>query len=298
MSLVNYSHLTQLHSEQGVNIFLSNLVKVIMRLKLSCQFVSSSTVLFNYSYQLQNVIYSFIRNSSPEFSAFLHNTGFVEENRPFKLFTFSKLFFEDGYLGDEGFTNVSSFHLMFSTPIQKNYEHLVLGIFANQNFTIHFSKKHSVKALISSVESLAEPSFDPEMRFVCLSPIAVSTGKKIGDRVVQHYLDYMIPEERKQFVKNLRNNLLKKYKLIHKKDFEGNPDFDLSFDVDYIMKRKGSIRKNIKFKRDKESGRYTHIIGMEAPFTVKADPELINIGYQCGFGEKNSAGFGMVEKIK
>ena len=25
------------------------------------------------------------------------------------------------------------------------------------------------------------------------------------------------------------------------------------------------------------------------------NPELIQIGYECGFGDKNSAGFGMVE---
>lgn len=268
-----------------------------MRLKLCLSFSSPSTVLFNYSYQLQNIIYNLIRNSSPEFSDFLHNTGFQEEGRPFKLFTFSKLFFNDGFIGKEGFKEVTSCNLLFSTPIKKNYEHLVLGSFAKQGFTINFSANHSVKGIINSVESLEEPELDSAVKFICLSPIAVSTGKKIGDKTVQHYLDYMNPEERSRFVGNLRNNLLKKYKIVHQKDFTGDSQFEFAFDVDYIIKRKGLIRKNIRFKRDVKTGKYTHIIGMEAPCTIQADPELIKIGYQCGFGEKNSAGFGMVERV-
>ncbi|MBN2244972.1 MAG: CRISPR-associated endoribonuclease Cas6, partial [Candidatus Aminicenantes bacterium] len=41
-----------------------------------------------------------------------------------------------------------------------------------------------------------------------------------------------------------------------------------------------------------------NIKAFEAPFIIRANPELIKIGYQCGFGEKNSAGFGCVEIIK
>jgi len=31
------------------------------------------------------------------------------------------------------------------------------------------------------------------------------------------------------------------------------------------------------------------------PFVVKGNKELIKFGYECGFGELNSAGFGMVK---
>ncbi|MEI6848119.1 MAG: CRISPR-associated endoribonuclease Cas6 [Chlorobiaceae bacterium] len=32
-----------------------------------------------------------------------------------------------------------------------------------------------------------------------------------------------------------------------------------------------------------------------APFRIEAPSELIEVGYECGFGEKNSQGFGMVK---
>jgi CRISPR-associated endoribonuclease Cas6 len=45
-----------------------------------------------------------------------------------------------------------------------------------------------------------------------------------------------------------------------------------------------------------ENGRFPiDVIGIQAPFTIEGDPELIKVGYECGFGEKNSMGFGMAE---
>lgn len=135
------------------------------------------------------------------------------------------------------------------------------------------------------------------MKFLTLSPIVTAITNEHYGRSVQHFLDYMNPEERGKYVSNIVQNLLRKYKLVYKKDYAGSREFDFSFDVDYIVKRQGKIKKNIRFKKDYKTGKYSRIVGMEAPFTIKADVELIKIGYQCGFGEKNSAGFGMVEKI-
>lgn len=269
-----------------------------MRLKLKCIFEEKGTVPFNYSYGLQSVVYKLINNSSPEFSAFLHNEGFVEQNKPFKLFTFSKLLQSDGLVCKEGLKNVSSFSLYFSTPIEESYKHLVLGIFSGKKTVLTLPGYKPMNITIAAVESLPEPEFTTQTRFLSLSPVAVSTMIERSGRMVQHYLDYTDPLEKKKFKENLHGNLLKKYRLIKKRAFTVSSDFDIEFDKDYIARKGGKIRKQIRFKKDKTSEKYSYIIGMEAPFTVKTDPELIKIGYQCGFGEKNSAGFGMAEVIK
>jgi CRISPR-associated endoribonuclease Cas6 len=59
----------------------------------------------------------------------------------------------------------------------------------------------------------------------------------------------------------------------------------------YIARKNGKISKLIEFKKQ------VMVKATESPFTVEADPELIKIGYECGWGEKNSAGFGCVEPI-
>ena len=267
-----------------------------MRLKLRCEMNETGLIPYNYNHQLQNVIYRLIQKSSPEFSAFLHNIGFIDGNKPFKLFTFSKLLFADYTATQRGFEGVKEFSILISTPIKESYEHLVLGIFAKQEFELFFSEKHSVKVSISSVESLPEAVIESEMHFLTLSPIVTSIDNKTEDYGGQHFLDCMNPEERERYISNIYQNLLRKHRVIYKEEYGGDDRFEFAFDVDYILKRQGKIRKKINFKRDTTSGKYIQIIGMEAPFTIKTDPELIKIGYQCGFGEKNSAGFGMVER--
>jgi CRISPR-associated endoribonuclease Cas6 len=41
----------------------------------------------------------------------------------------------------------------------------------------------------------------------------------------------------------------------------------------------------------------TKIRGWLAPFTVEGSNELIRLGYETGFGARNSMGFGMAEAI-
>jgi CRISPR-associated endoribonuclease Cas6 len=76
---------------------------------------------------------------------------------------------------------------------------------------------------------------------------------------------------------------------LHGKD-SGDTDFKIIIDEDYVKRKNGKITKNINFKG-------TNIIGFMAPFEVTGSPELIEVGYEAGFGEKGSMGFGMVKEI-
>ena len=66
--------------------------------------------------------------------------------------------------------------------------------------------------------------------------------------------------------------------------------FEFHFDEDYIKSRKGKIYKLLRYKN-------TNIKGVYAPGLIKAPKELLEILYFGGVGEKNSGGFGCVEKI-
>ena len=95
----------------------------------------------------------------------------------------------------------------------------------------------------------------------------------------------MIPKERMNFQENLKTNLLRKYQLIHNDHYQDLPEFDFSFDPEYIANRNGKISKLIKTDEN------VYVKAMEAPFYLKTNPELIRIAYACGLGEKNSMGF-------
>jgi CRISPR-associated endoribonuclease Cas6 len=55
----------------------------------------------------------------------------------------------------------------------------------------------------------------------------------------------------------------------------------------------GKVQKLITLKEGRSDE--TKIKGTLAPFRLRAPRELMEVGYECGFGEKNSMGFGMVK---
>ena len=271
----------------------------ILRVKITALTESPADIPFNYNYALHSAIYGLIEKSSEEYSRYLHDKGFINKTikKRFKLFTFSKLFFKPARIHKNGFTNVKEIYFIFSTPIEQSYEHLILGLFSDQTFHLNFSGK-KINFSVTRVESLSEPQFKNECKFLCLSPIAVSTQReKENGRLEQHYLDYMNPEEREHFIENIKKNLINKYQTFYKTTYtDHDHEFKFSFDVNYITKRQGKISKLIHFKKI-DNNTKTKIKGFEAPYKIIADSRLIKIGYQAGFGNDNSAGMGCVEII-
>ena len=249
---------------------------------------------YNYQYALHSAIYSLINESSAEYSKFLHDNGYIKDgiNKKFKFFTFSKLKFFPKRREKKGFYNVKKIQFIFSSFMDKSLKHLILGIFSNQRIKLNLGGKECCFTL-ATVDIQPEPIFRKYEKFICLSPIAVTTIKidENGKRK-QHFLNYMIPEEKNHFVENLQKNMINKYETIHNIKYQKfNYPFNFSFDVDYIKKKRSNITKLIEFKNG------IKIKALEAPFSIEADPKLIELGYECGWGEKNSAGFGCVEQI-
>ena len=270
-----------------------------MRVKITAATKLPAAIPFNYNYALHSAIYGLIEKSSGEYSTYLHDKGFINKavKKRFKLFTFSKLFFTPTRIKKNGFTGVKEIHFIFSTPIEQSYEHLILGLFSDQAFHLNFCGT-KINFSVTQVESLPEPQFNSECKFLCLSPIAVSTQReKANAKLEQHYLDYMNPEEREHFIENIRKNLINKYQTFYKTDYaDHDHEFKFSFDINYIAKRHGKISKLIHFKKIDNTIK-TKIKGCEAPFKIVADSELIKIGYDAGFGNGGSMGFGCVEII-
>ncbi|PIS29660.1 MAG: CRISPR-associated endoribonuclease Cas6 [Candidatus Marinimicrobia bacterium CG08_land_8_20_14_0_20_45_22] len=280
-----------------------------MRLKINASSVKPVFIPFNYQYQLSAAIYNLISKSSGDYAQFLHNSGFrledttkksttakpTDQNRIvkiFKLFTFSKLHFFPYSMNRNGFDGINEIEFIFSTPVSDSYKHLVFGVFSDQIINLNFFGQN-IAFHVDHVESLIEPVFISTHSFTCLSPITVSTSRTtpFGKRE-QHFLDYLQPEERIKFEENIKQNLIRKYKVLSGKTVKPSKKFEFAFDMDYIIRKQGQISKLIHFKDD------IKIKAFEAPFTIKAKPELIQTGYTCGFGEKNSDGFGCAEIIK
>ena len=261
-----------------------------MRFKITFQPVNVKTsLLINYNYFLTSLIYRIIETSSENYSRFLHFDGYRLEDsqKNFKLFTYSRLFSKRFKVAGEYITFFDSpieWHV--SSPVQQFIEHMVTGVFAKGQEVEIGPHAKAERFLVQRIETMQEPpSFAGTMSFTCLSPITLSKTVNSTDGPICHYIR---PDE-EGLSEAIKNNLIKKYRLITGKNFNCDSCFTLTLDPVYFEKRKGKVQKKINFKG-------TDIIGFEAPFSITAPPELIKIGYETGFGEKGSMGFGMVKE--
>lgn len=119
-----------------------------------------------------------------------------------------------------------------------------------------------------------------EYHFVMLSPLVVSVPEENNGKLYHRYLH---PEE-EEFYEVFRKNLVKKYRAFYGKEPEGT--VEVIPDWDYIKSRQ-RITKRIKLKN-------AFVRAVVFPFKIRGEKKLVEIGYEAGFGEKNSMGFGMV----
>jgi CRISPR-associated endoribonuclease Cas6 len=260
-----------------------------VRVKLILNCAGNNLLSANYYYPLSASVYNFLRLGSPEFSEFLHDTGFKLDGKSYKFFSFALRFeqfkFEDNFIRLTSPTAA----LFITSPLTADFiQNFITGTFENQKIKIY-----NTTFTISQVEILNEPQINRCMKFSLLSPIVISTKKEFNGKLMPYYFRYY--DDINEINKAVANNLKNKYKLLFKNELA---DMNLTFrwDEDYIRNMTNKKRKMTKKQTIKE-GRIdeTEIIGNQLPFFIEGEPDLIKVGYDCGFGEKNSLGFGFAE---
>lgn len=258
-----------------------------MRLKLTLRADQGNLITYNYHYHLSSALYKLLQFGSPEFSRFLHDKGYVLNGKNYKLFTFALRF--------EKYTNLEhaiklddpKVNLFISSPLVDEFiKNFVIGTFQSQvidltelNFPIKFN--------IIFVETIPLPKITEEISLKMLTPMVLSTYREHNGKVNKYFLRENDGDEINRVItQNMRN----KYKAAFNKENEG--ELKLTWNGEYLKKVK-RITKKITIN---QHGEYPiDLIGLNAPFNLKGDADLIRLGYECGFGEKNSMGFGMVD---
>ncbi|WP_258084724.1 CRISPR-associated endoribonuclease Cas6 [Thermococcus thermotolerans] len=231
---------------------------------------------FSHQHYLQGLIYRRIQRVNPDLSLRLHSPK-IPKFFTFSLFMAEKRDFEKGrpyFLGrGRGF-------FYFSTAVPEIAEAFIGGLLQKPEVEL-WGERFTVE----EVKALAEPERLNERKFVTLSPIAVTTRRIQFGKPRSYDLSPAEPE----FYEHLRDNLLEKYAALHGKVPENR---ELDVKVLLAKPKRFEVKPGI-FQRA------WHLV-----FRAKGSEELLRIGYQAGFGEKNSIGFGMVrvdgskEKVK
>ncbi len=248
-----------------------------MRIRVICDAGKGIKIPVNYNYYLASIIYSFLEASDPEYAYFLHSDGYLYGDKHFKLFTFSQLLAKHGIEG-EYIVLRSIINWFVSSPLETFLTNFASSLLEKREISIYNNR-----LLVKDVEIPQMPVFKEVMKFRCLSPVTISTKRERNGRIVTHYC---LPTET-EFSELVRQNLIKKYELIYNRR-PVDDSFTMSFDEEYTKKRNGRITKLIRYKN-------IDIRGVLCPFLATGSRELMYVGYECGFGDKNSAGFGMVD---
>ncbi len=237
---------------------------------------------FDYAHALTAVVYGFLDSASHDYARFLHDEGYRSGAKRFKLFTFSQLLIPKRKIKKDGLVCLSSeIAWQISSPISEFIEHLAQGLLSLGRMRLGANAFG-----IERVEVLPAPRFSREMSCRSLSPIVVALGSEREGKFGARYLRAGDPE----FPEAIRKNLLKKFVLVHGRE-PASDELSIEFARDYLRRRGEGIYRLVDYKG-------TKIKAIMAPFTVRGSAELIAMGYEAGFGEKNSMGFGMVEVIQ
>ncbi|MGE5499719.1 MAG: CRISPR-associated endoribonuclease Cas6 [Syntrophothermus sp.] len=266
-----------------------------MRLKLILSTDINTSIPVNYNYALSSAIYKLLQFSSPEFAEFLHGKGFKTNQRTYKLFTFSLRPEKSLIFGRDIILKSPFVNLFITTPLVEDFVKSILSGTAEQKIVELFADYTKVEFCIRNIEVMQEPNFGARAKFIMLNPLVLSTRVVRNGRKQQYYLRY--DEDPANINRILNINLANKYELMTGREYNG-PGVALSWDQDYIrrmLENGKKMSKKITITKDPKNP--IDIIGIQCPFVLEGDPELIKTGYRCGFGEKNSMGFGMAEVV-
>ncbi|MEO0234388.1 MAG: CRISPR-associated endoribonuclease Cas6 [candidate division WOR-3 bacterium] len=244
-----------------------------MRIEIICCNDQLRSIPLNYNYYLTSAIYKSINVVDKDLAKKIHDDGFYEENehKNIKLFTYSFLkgnIFKVKDL-DLKLSN-GCFKWFISSPLNRLLEIIALGFYELGYLEI----KHEYFK-IQEIKIRGTPKFKGKDKFICNSPIVVS---KLYENGRVEYLTKIDDE----FNIRVNNNLAKKYEILFGEKYTGKG-------VNVYASKKYTYTKLIKFKDIKLKGIFDEI-------TLEGDTDLINIAYDSGLGEKNSMGFGMIEK--
>lgn len=252
-----------------------------MRLKLELVPTKNDiTIQLNYNYYLSTAIYRFLQKADEEFSKQLKEEGFRSGSKTMKLFTFSELLIPKNNFQLRGdklkILNRPSIGLFVGTFRKEFFFNFVRGVFLKQQLFIGHPENSFE---VSRVESLEEPVFENGVSYGFKPLSSIFLSKKTEDGKTLH-----LTNEHEDYGFFLKRNLDEKFRIAFGTE---PPPSKFDFFWDEIPPQTKRVTKLIKIKNISKRT-------MFHSFHLKAHPELLKLGYDCGFGGQNSEGFGMV----
>jgi len=238
----------------------------------------------DYQYYISAWIYKVLGKADAGFAGFLHSEGYRDGMKSFKLFCFSPLNFGKPTLWKEkALFEIHQDKIMLSVSfyLPNVAERFIVGLFNNQQ--AYFGDRfNGLDLTVAQIERLPEAAVASIVHYKALSPVVVSARSE-GSQ----YARYLSPAD-EGYALMVKNNLMQKWGAIP--GVEPLPEtFDFEMTIINQPKSKLVTMKPGTPQQSKVRG-YVYEFDLTAPETLH---RLID---SAGIGEKNSTGFGWVER--
>lgn len=267
-----------------------------MRIKIKLQPLAYPAAIPVTHHQLQAFIYETIDSVNPQLAKAVHDEGWPATLDPlsakrFKLFVFSVPEAPRGFefRGDEKVFDSGTVFWQIASPNTEFITSLIAGLAMKRNIRIG-----RTQFVVEDVQIVPMPEFAEEMRFIALSPLVASRLERSPEgKSSKVYL-----RDEALFALAIADNLKKKYQAWRGVSAD-EEQIEFAFDRDYLEQAGGfdsrKVTRTIYFVKRKPDGSEDRIgiRGIQAPFWVRGSRALIELGWDTGFGEANSQGFGM-----
>jgi len=224
---------------------------------------------YNYNHILSAIIYRKIADL--DLASQLHGS------QDFKHFTFSQINIprrkpsKNGLISKDG-----KFNFYISSPHDYLIQTMVEGYLEDPNVIFKGDN-----LMVEQVELLKQPDFKKKMKMKTMSPVITRIKREDG-RI------WDLNPGDLRFFTALQQNLIRKYNSFYDDAYDGDEYVKIVPDMESVKRKRITIDKN---------GTPTYHRAYLMYFEIEADERLVKFVYDCGLGEKNSMGFGMVKQV-
>lgn len=243
----------------------------------------------DYQYYIGAWIYKVIGTADPAFAHFLHQFGYSDGIKSFKLFNYSP--FEMSFSGidkEKGIFKIDGdpIRLKVAFHLPDVAEKFIIGLFNKQQAWIG-NREHGLQLKVIQVERIPEEHLSHVMVYRLFSP-AVFSFKDENSK----YARYAAPTDA-NYDELVKNHLEQKMKVAWANQTKTDQKMEINFRIDQAKAIKSKL---IRVKPGKPEE--TKVRGFLYEFILDAPVEVHRMIMNCGFGEKNASGFGWVEWIE
>lgn len=241
-------------------------------MRIEVTFFSERPIILPWDYLdwLQGIFYRAMERGIPQLAHRVHDEGFTGGGKRYKLSTFSLLYPERYQVVSGGLRVEGILRWWISSPLGRVIEAVALGLLSEPEIWLG-----QYRVQVGEVRVVPIPQFTSPMTLITLSPIFVSTGER--DAAGRFQKRFLSPGE-PDFVRVLNENARRKAEAVWGRVPEGELRFE------WLGRPESKLITVNHFR----------VRGWMMSFRVSGPRELIEIGYEAGFGERNAQGFGMV----